>query len=70
VADGERKLGLGRTLMERAEQEAVLGGCLHAYVDTFSFQAPGFYEKLGYERFGVLDDFPPGHQRIFFVKSL
>jgi hypothetical protein len=35
-----------------------------------SFQAPDFYRKLGYEEFGRLDDFPPGHSRLFFRKNL
>src|ERR1700733_13030693 len=43
--------------------------CHSAWVDTFSFQAPGFYPKLGYEVFGELD-YPPGHRRIFFRKHL
>ena len=37
---------------------------------TISFQAPGFYERLGYRRFGTLDCDPPGTSRIFFVKEL
>ena len=69
VEEKERKRGLGRMLMERAESEARARDCRHAYVDTFSFQAPGFYERLGYERFAVLDDFPPGYHRIFYVKK-
>ena len=46
------------------------GVWLHsAWVDTFSFQAPGFYAKLGYREFGRLD-YPPDHQRIFLQKQL
>ena len=44
-------------------------GCHSAWVDTFSFQAPGFYRKLGYEVFGELD-YPPGHKRFFLRKRL
>ena len=44
-------------------------GCHSAWVETFSFQAPGFYRKLGYEPFGELD-YPPGHKRIFLHKRL
>jgi hypothetical protein len=43
---------------------------MHAYLDTFSFQAPDFYKKLGYEVFGELQDFPHGHQRYFMKKRL
>jgi hypothetical protein len=39
-------------------------------VDTFSFQAPGFYEKLGYRTFGRLDDFPAPYHRVWMTKAL
>jgi hypothetical protein len=55
--------------MGAAEGRAVERGCHSAWVDTFSFQAPGFYPKLGYEVFGELD-YPPGHKRIFLQKRL
>lgn len=62
--------GFGRQLMEKAEAEARQRGCVGAWVDTHSFQGPEFYEKLGYKVFGELDNFPPGHSRIFFYKYL
>lgn len=43
-------------------------GCTRAHVDTFSYQAKPFYERHGYEVFAVLDDDPPGHERIFLRK--
>lgn len=43
--------------------------CHSAWVDTFSFQARGFYEKLGYTVFGQLD-YPPEHRRFFLEKRL
>lgn len=64
-----RGRGHGRALVEAAEQEAVCRGCLGSWVDTFSFQSPGFYESLGYEAFGELDDFPPGEKRFFLMKT-
>ncbi|GET35341.1 putative N-acetylmannosamine-6-phosphate epimerase superfamily protein [Microseira wollei NIES-4236] len=51
--------------MLKAESEAKKRGCHHCYLDKFSFQALGFYQKLGYQIFGILQDFPPGHQRYF-----
>ena len=70
VRDDLRGQGLGRRLMERAEDEARNRGAKGVYLDTFSFQSPGFYEKLGYETFGQLAEFPTGHQRHFMVKHL
>ena len=68
ISDEARGDGYGQKLVAAAEREAVRRGCLHAHVDTFSFQAPGFYQKLGYEIFGVLEDYPAGHSRIFLQK--
>ena len=68
VDDGFRGRGIGSELLARAEAEAAARGCRHAHLDTFSFQARGFYESLGYELFGTLDDYPPGHSRYFLRK--
>ena len=68
VSEELRGQGYGRDLLMAAEQEAVVQGCEHSYLDTFSFQARGFYEGLGYQVFGQLEDFPPGHTRYFLQK--
>ncbi|HCU57536.1 MAG TPA: hypothetical protein DF984_04810 [Anaerolineaceae bacterium] len=60
----------GRQLLEKAETEARQRNAKHAYLDTFSFQAPAFYEKSGYAEFSRLEDFPAGHTRYFLVKTL
>lgn len=65
-----RGQGYGTQLLADAEAEALRRGCRSAYLDTFSFQARPFYERCGYEVFGTLEDFPPGHQRFFMRKSL
>lgn len=65
-----RGRGYGHRLLTRAEHEARQRGANHVYLDTFSFQAPDFYERHGYQIFGELPDFPPGHQRYFLTKRL
>lgn len=65
-----RGQGVGARLMAMAEKEARTRGCLGIYVDTFSFQAAPFYEKMGFIQFGALHDCPPGHSRLFFQKRL
>ncbi|RCJ21375.1 acetyltransferase [Nostoc minutum NIES-26] len=70
VAEALRGQGYGRKLMLQAEQTAKERGCDRSYLDTFSFQDLGFYERLGYQIFGVLEDFPPGHQRYFLQKKI
>jgi GNAT superfamily N-acetyltransferase len=70
VADPYRKNGVGSQLMAGAEAAARAQGCRGAYLDIFTFQAPKFYERLGYREFGRLNDFPSGHARIWFSKAL
>src|SRR5579863_54876 len=64
-----RRGGIGRGLVAEAERRALDFGCHSAWLDTFSFQAPEFYRKLGYREFARLD-YPPDHQRIFLKKQL
>lgn len=52
------------------EDFAVEKGCRFIYLDTFSFQAPGFYKKNGYEIFGMLEDHPKGFNQYFLHKKL
>ena len=65
-----RGFGIGKKLMHMAEDEAKERGCIGIWLDTFDFQAPGFYEKLGYEVFGRIEDHPPGHTLLFLQKRL
>ena len=44
--------------------------CVGIWLDTFSFQAPAFYQKMGYSELGQIVDYPPGHRRHFFQKRL
>jgi GNAT superfamily N-acetyltransferase len=70
VKEELRGQGYGEKLLLRAEEEARLRGVKNVFLDTFSFQAPDFYQKLGYRIFGELADFPPGHTRHYLTKRL
>jgi|RhiMetdeSRZDD1v2_1073273.scaffolds.fasta_scaffold18571_2 ribosomal protein S18 acetylase RimI-like enzyme len=70
VADEYRHRGIGKKLMSLAEDEGRRRGCHHARLETSEAQAPGFYFKLGYSVFGVLDDYPKGLKLYFFQKTL
>lgn len=69
IKDELRGHGYGRQLLTLTEQEARKRGAANAFLDTFSFQAQGFYEKQGYRIFGELKDFPPGHSRYYMTKE-
>ncbi len=70
VSDEYRKGGYGTQLLQKIEEFAKEKGCYVILLDTFSFQAPHFYKKLGYKEFGVLEDFPKGHRQHFMEKRL
>jgi GNAT superfamily N-acetyltransferase len=70
VPEALRRQGVGTELMRRAEEEALARGCHGAWLDTFQFQARGFYERLGYTCFGELADYPRGFSRYFMRKAL
>jgi GNAT superfamily N-acetyltransferase len=70
VAPDRRGLGLGSRVLQAAEAEARRRGCHSAYLDTFDFQARGFYERHGYRMFGELAGFPGGHRRLYMAKHL
>ena len=71
VAEKARGRGHGARLMREAERVAKKRGAALVYLNTFSFQAPKFYEKLGYRRFAALRGTPaPEATRYFYVKKL
>ncbi|GAB6145961.1 GNAT family N-acetyltransferase [Desulfocicer niacini] len=68
VDERNRKTGIGSDLLVSAEKEAKNRFCRGSYLYTYSFQNPGFYERMGYSKFGELPDFPPGHIKFFMKK--
>ncbi len=70
VPDTLRGAGIGSRIMLDAEAEALRRDCRGVWLDTYSFQARGFYERLGYSVFGSIEDYLPGHTRFFLKKAL
>lgn len=68
VHERHRGRGLGTLLLRSAEAEAVARGCVQVVLTTHSFQAPGFYERMGYESKYAIDGRPKGHADIIYVK--
>lgn len=65
-----RRAGYGGRLIQEAERRARRRGSRLIHLNTYSFQAPGFYEKQGYRRFGGMSGSPQGESRHFYVKRL
>src|SRR5262245_282558 len=70
VEESQRHRGLGTKLFEAAEQEARRRGCTQIVLTTFSFQAPAFYERHGFEVIATIDDQPRGHRNVLMRKRL
>jgi GNAT superfamily N-acetyltransferase len=65
-----RRGGVGRALLLRAIAEAEARGCTRLFLATHSFQAPGFYAKLGFRELFRLGEYPRGHAQIWLVREL
>ncbi|OAN10902.1 biphenyl 2,3-dioxygenase [Photobacterium jeanii] len=70
VDEAVRGQQVGSQLMERLEQQAIKLGCRQSLVDTLSFQARPFYEKLGYQCQMTLEDYPQSSSLHFLTKTL
>jgi ribosomal protein S18 acetylase RimI-like enzyme len=70
MSDALRDKGYGTRLMRRAEAEALERQCPRVFLETLSFQALPFYEKLGYKVVNEIADFPPGGARYALTKML
>jgi len=70
VEPEHRGRGHGRRLLAEAEGAGRRRGCRHVRLNTFSFQAARFYERCGYRHVLTLPEFPQGHDRLFYTKSL
>ena len=68
VPEIHRGESYGKRLMAEAERIAHANGCIGLHLYTFEFQARGFYEKLGFEVFGELEDHPIGQKKYFLRK--
>jgi len=68
VSEQNRGRGIGKRLIDFAEKIAIDRGCHGAHLDTYGFQAPAFYERLGYERFGELPRYPDDDVHGFYRK--
>jgi GNAT superfamily N-acetyltransferase len=70
VPESLRRQKLGSEILTQAESIARQRGCIGVWLDTYDFQARGFYERCGYELFGTIDDHPRNGRRFFLKKRL
>ena len=70
VEQSHRDRGLGTLLFQAAEREARRRGCSQMLLMTFSFQAPEFYQRNGFEIVATISDHPRGHRNLLMRKRL
>jgi GNAT superfamily N-acetyltransferase len=70
VDDSLRGQGVGSRLLSAVEEEARQRGCALIITSTYSFQAPEFYRRHGYEVVGKIEECPPGHLNFWLKKDL
>ena len=70
VKEELRGQGIGSQLLQQAESEAKNRNCRFAFVNTYQFQAPAFYQKYGYKKVFTMKDYPYTGQRHYYQKEL
>jgi GNAT superfamily N-acetyltransferase len=70
VNEVNRGQNIGTELMNKAEAIAKERGCKYVFLNTFSFQAPQFYEKLGYKEVFALNEYPLTGKRYYYTKEI
>jgi ribosomal protein S18 acetylase RimI-like enzyme len=70
LREDQRQRGWGTRLLQATEAEAIKRGCRHSHLETYSFQALGFYQKNGYRVFGELENVAGDHKWYFLKKDL
>jgi ribosomal protein S18 acetylase RimI-like enzyme len=70
ISDEYRHHGYGKMMLAEAEKLGKELGCLFAHTSTFTYQSPDFYKGMGYEVFGVNDEYPDGIKQFFLKKKL
>ncbi|HFK2761790.1 TPA: GNAT family N-acetyltransferase [Enterococcus faecalis] len=69
VDESLRGKKIGKELLSFAEKLAIDKNCMIIYLETFSFQAPEFYKKNGFEEFGKLNNIPDENSTLYFMKK-
>ncbi|TDD16589.1 N-acetyltransferase [Kribbella turkmenica] len=70
IREDSRNDGWGSKILLAAEEEARRRGCDRIAVSSFTFQAPGFYQRHGYVETGRTRGIPGGNEDVHMFKSL
>jgi GNAT superfamily N-acetyltransferase len=70
LPEDRRRAGIGSQVLAMAEEEGRRRGCTRIALTTLSIEAPGFYQKQGYDVAATIDCEPPGLTRYYMMKKL
>ena len=70
VDEAYRGRGYARELLNAFVAEAAIRGVRRIWVSSYDFQAPGLYEKAGFERVAEFAGWPEGHSNVILCKTL
>ena len=62
--------GIGKQLLDAVEKEFLRQGCRQICVGMEDFQAPAFYQKLGYKLVGTTPKYINGRDHLMFRKEI
>lgn len=65
-----KEKGIGARFLKKVEQAGISKGATICFLETFDFQAKGFYEKMGRKVFGTFRGYPKGHNQNCLFKNL
>ncbi|TPI49505.1 GNAT family N-acetyltransferase [Mesorhizobium sp. B3-1-7] len=70
VDEAYRGRSYGKKLLDAFTAEAASRGVGRVWVSSHDFQAPGLYEKAGFERMAELPQWPEGHSNVILCKTI
>jgi N-acetylglutamate synthase-like GNAT family acetyltransferase len=70
VDEAYRGRGYARELLNAFVAEAAIRSVRRIWVASYDFQAPGLYEKAGFERMAEFAGWPEGHSNVILCKIL
>ncbi|MER9167183.1 GNAT family N-acetyltransferase [Mesorhizobium australicum] len=70
IAEAHRGRGYARQLLDAFVAEAADRGVRKIWVSSHDFQAPGLYEKAGFERMAEFSGWPEGHSNIILCRTI
>lgn len=71
IEESAQKNGFGIRLYSEVENFAIQQNCQKILLNTFDFlHALPFWQRVGFQQVGIVENCPPGHKLVYLEKSL